>query len=462
MRLPIRTRLTAWYVAVLALVIAALGAFVVVRLRADMTADFDRSLRSAAGQIRAGYQAGGPKEFGSLGTGVVRVLPADSGAQLIRPGGGLADALGSDLPRTPLLTSADRRRVLRGGTVTITTHGRSDGEPFRVFATGVTRRGERDALVVASSLEGVDSAVHRVLVLLLIAGPAVLLAVAAGGWWITRAALRPVEELTRQAERIEVDRLDERVAVPRRSDEIAHLAATLNRMLDRLRRGVEDKRRLVADASHELRTPLAVMRSELDVALGYERLQPEARAVLASAREEVGRMTRTVENLLTLARADEGELELLRRPVALRAVVDEVVADLGPIAAERGVTVTACGDGARADADRDRLRQVAANLVDNAIKHSRRGGEVRAEAWRANGEAGLRVSDDGTGIPAQALAHVFDRFYRADGARGSTNGGSGLGLAICREIVVAHGGRIWVESEEGRGSRFSVALPASS
>jgi two-component system, OmpR family, sensor kinase len=169
-----------------------------------------------------------------------------------------------------------------------------------------------------------------------------------------------------------------------------------------------------------------------------------------------------VENLLTLARADEGELELLRRPVALRAVVDEVVADLGPIAAERGVTVTASGDPARADADRDRLRQVTANLVDNAIKHSRRGGEVRAEAWRANGEAGLRVSDDGTGIPAEALPHVFDRFYRADGARGSTNGGSGLGLAICREIVVAHGGRIWVESEEGRGSRFSVALPASS
>jgi signal transduction histidine kinase len=178
-------------------------------------------------------------------------------------------------------------------------------------------------------------------------------------------------------------------------------------------------------------------------------------------REEVGRMTRTVEDLLTLARADEGRLELLRRPFALRDVVDEVAADLGPIAAAKDVSLMAAGDGATVDADRDRIRQVVANFVDNAVKYSRPGDAVRVDTWTEDGEAGVRVRDDGVGIPADALPHVFDRFYRVDSARVRESGGSGLGLAICQEIAAAHGGRVWAESEEGRGSSFSLALPAS-
>ena len=461
MRVPIRARLTAWYVALLAVVIVALGAFVVIRLRADMTADFDRSLRSAAAQISAGYERGGPLEFTSLSTTVRRVLPADSGSQLIAAGGRIADAAGPDLPPTPLVDAGQRRRVLAGGTVLDTARGPSDSERFRVFATRVQRGTRREVIVVASSLEGVDAAVHRVLVLLLIAGPVALAAVAAGGWWLARSALRPVDRLTREAERIEVDSLHERVRVPPRSDEVAHLAVTLNRMLERLDRGVEDKRRLVADASHELRTPLAVMRSELDVALAYEELQPEARDVLESTREEVERMSRTVDNLLTLARADEGRLELLRRQFDLRAVADEVALELEPVANERGVALTATGEGATVDGDRERVRQVAANFVDNAVKYSPPGGSVRIEVTRGEHEAELRVSDDGLGIPAHALPHVFDRFYRVDSARDRDSGGSGLGLAICREIASAHGGRVHAESEEGRGSSFALVLPAT-
>jgi signal transduction histidine kinase len=233
-------------------------------------------------------------------------------------------------------------------------------------------------------------------------------------------------------------------------------------MLDRLDRGLAERKRLVADASHELRTPLAVMRSELDVALAYDDLEPPAAEVLASAREEVETMTRTVENLLTLARVDEGRLELLRQPLELRRIVDEVAADIGPIAADRGITVRASGEPAEVSADRDRLRQVVANFVDNAVKYSHHGDEVRIATWRENGEAGVTVADDGVGLPAHALSVVFDRFYRVDDARVREQGGSGLGLAICREIAVAHGGRVWAESEPGRGARFSLALPAAS
>jgi two-component system OmpR family sensor kinase len=457
-RFPIRVRLTLWYVGLLAVVVAALGAFVVVRLRADLIADFDRSLRSSAAQIRRGYQRGGRFEL-RVSAEVLRALPGDAGSQLVTADGRVARATGRDLPPAPLISAAQRRAVLAGHDLRATAHARTDTEPFRVFATLAVRGGKRYALVVASSLEGVDAAVHRVLVLLLLAGPVVLLATAAGGWLLARKALRPVARMTAQAERIEVDRLDERVPVPRSSDEVAQLAVTLNHMLDRLHRGVEDKRRLVADASHELRTPLAVMRAELDVALAYDDLQPEAARVLTSTREEVERMTRTVENLLTLARVDEGRLELLRRPFELREIVDDVAAELGALA-DRRIDVAAGGDRAIVDADRDRVRQVVANLVDNAVKYSRAGGRVRVITWRDDGEAGVSVADAGAGIPARALPYVFDRFYRADGGR--AGGGSGLGLAICREIVVAHGGRIWAESEEGRGSRFSLALPAQS
>ena len=461
MRLPIRVRLTAWYVGLLALAIVVLGAFVVVSLRATLTDDVEHSLRSSAKEIRAGYERGGELRFESLSRTTLRVLPADSGAQLIAPDGRLAGSTGADIPREPLLTARQRGEVLAGRNLIFTTHARNDDEPFRVFATLVRRGSERDALAVASSLEGVDAAVHKVRTLMLLAGPPLLLVVAAGGWLLARKALRPVARVTEQADRIEVDRLDERVPVPRTSDEVAHLAETVNRMLDRLHRGVEERRRLVADASHELRTPLAVMRSELDVALAYDDLQPEAALVLASAREEVERMTRIVENLLTLARVDEGRLELLKRPFELGDVADEVAAELGPIAADKGVSVEASGERAEVIADRERVRQVVANLVHNAVKYSPPGGEVRIVTWVAGGEAGVHVEDSGTGIPADALEHVFDRFYRVDSARVRDTGGSGLGLAICREIAVAHGGRVWAESEEGRGSRFSLALPGA-
>jgi len=313
--------------------------------------------------------------------------------------------------------------------------------------------------VVAKSLADVNRSVDRLIVLLLVGGGAALALTAAGGWWLAGKALRPVARMISQAQRIGIDRLDDRVPVPRVSDELADLARTLNGMLDRLQRGVEEKHRLVADASHELRTPLAVMRSELDVALMDRDLPAEARDVLASAREEVDRMSRTVENLLTLARVDEGRLELLHGPVALSEVASSVAESLQPVAEARGVIVDVEGAARPVAGDRDRLEQVVANLVQNAVAHSDPGGAVHVRVWQNGHGVGATVSDDGRGIPASDRPHVFERFYRVDAARAGDGGGSGLGLAICREIVLAHGGRIGVESEEGRGSAFSFSVP---
>jgi signal transduction histidine kinase len=176
-------------------------------------------------------------------------------------------------------------------------------------------------------------------------------------------------------------------------------------------------------------------------------------------RDEVDVMSRTVDNLLTLAQADEGHLELLTSRVDLRDAIQAATRPLLPLAATRGVTVETSADAIEVQADPQRLHQALSNFIENAIKFAPSGGSVVVRAWQQAEEVGVTVIDDGPGIPAEAREHVFDRFYRVDGARGRQAGGSGLGLAICQEIVSAHGGRLWVDSEVGRGSAFSLALP---
>jgi two-component system OmpR family sensor kinase len=230
-------------------------------------------------------------------------------------------------------------------------------------------------------------------------------------------------------------------------------------MLVRIERGVLEKHRLLADASHELRTPLAIMRNEIDVALVADELPEAAREVLASAREEVDRMTRTTTNLLTSAQADEGRLELFTTPTDLRRLVDDAVRALRPLAAAKGVRLVAGGDPWEVQADPPRLLLVLTNLVDNAVKYSPSGGTVRIETWRRDEEVGVTVTDQGPGIADADAEHLFDRFYRAGNHLTAHLGGTGLGLAISREVAVAHGGRVWVERSPEGGSAFSLALP---
>lgn len=292
-----------------------------------------------------------------------------------------------------------------------------------------------------------------------LAGPPALAAAALGGWWLARRAPLPVERMRSKAEEIGVDRLDDRFAVPRAPDELRHLAVALNAMLDRLQEGFREQHRLIADASHQLRAPLAVMRAELDLSLVDDDLSPAAHAVLRSARDEVDKMIRAVENLLTLAQVDEGRLELLMTPVALHEAIEAAAGPLRPLAAAKRLRLDLDGEPCEAHADPQRLHQALTNLIENAIKFVEPGGEVRITAWSGSAEVGVTVMDNGPGIPADARPQVFDRFYRVERAGGREVGGSGLGLAICREIANAHGGRLWVDSEEGRGSAFWLALP---
>jgi two-component system, OmpR family, sensor kinase len=459
-RLPIRARLTAWYAALLAVIILALGVFLVLQLRSDLLAAVDRDVRSAAERIGAGYGREGTEEFLEVSE---QVLPSGGSAAQVQDADGRVllvhgDAV-ADRRMSPPSATAD---AMHGTPRMLTVSLGPERQDYRALVSPVRRLGERQVLVTAESLEKVQESVERVIVLLLLAGPAALAATALGGWWLARKALLPVERITSEAEQIGIDRLHERVAVPDGRDEIEHLATTLNAMLDRLEEGIDEQHRLVADASHELRTPLAVMRAELDVSLRGDELSPGAREVLESALEEVGRMSRTVDNLLMLAQVDEGKLRLLTRRVGLRGALEAAVRPLEPLASAKNVRLEVGGEPCDARADPQLLHQALTNLIENAIKYTPPGGQVRATAWRGGGEVGVTVADDGPGVPAEARAHVFDRFYRVDRARGRDGGGSGLGLAICREIAHAHSGRVWVESEAGSGSAFSLALPPAS
>jgi heavy metal sensor kinase len=458
-RLPIRARITLWYAVLLAAVVAGVGLFLVLQLRADLTAAVDRGLHPAAAQIADGYRAEGAPEAVDVARSVLTgERPA---AQILDPSGRVAVAWGDPVARAPMLTRAAAAAVLRDGELTRTVAlGRGD-QRFRLVARPTVRRGRRQVAVAVESMATVDRSVRGVVVLLLVAGPAALLATALGGWWLARRALRPIDRMTARAAAIDLDRIDERLVVPPTGDEVAHLATTLNAMLDRIERGVEEQHRLVADASHELRTPLAAMRAEIDVSLRADDLAPAARRVLDSTREEVDRMARTVDDLLVLASLDEGRLALLVEPLDLHDVASRAALALESLAAARGVSLVVDGPAAPAAGDPDRLEHAVRNLIENAIKFSPEGAEVAIATWAAGGEVGVTVRDQGPGVEPAIRERIFDRFFRADPSRTRATGGSGLGLAICREIVAAHGGRVWVEDADAAASAFSLALPAA-
>jgi len=457
--LPIRARLTVWYSLFLVVTLVAVGAFLVIELRTDLRSTIDRQVRTGSGAIVQNYISDGVAGFRATSAAALRRSGSD--AQVLASDGRVTVFYG-ELARHPMLTGTTAAMALANKLQLLDVRLGPASEPFRVLATPVAVHTGLQLVVVAAPLQGVNEAVGRILKLLLIAGPAAMLVAGLGAWWLLRRALQPVERMRRKAEEIGIDQLHERLAPPKVTDEVGQLATTLNAMLDRLEAGVKANRQLIADASHELRTPLAAMRVELDVSLRDARRTEAERAVLQSVREDVDRMSRTVDNLMTLARADEGRLDLIQSDVELDAALEAAAALLRPLAEAKRVRLRMAVEPSRTFGDPNRLQLALANLIENAIKYTPPGGEVTLSSWRRGAEAGVTVADTGPGIPEDEQAHVFDRFYRIDRSRSRESGGSGLGLAICREIAHAHRGRVWVESDEGKGSAFSIALRARS
>jgi two-component system OmpR family sensor kinase len=327
------------------------------------------------------------------------------------------------------------------------------GVDYRLRATPVDDR----FVVVGEPLEDRDEALDGLLAQLLVVLPIALGISSVVGYLVAGAALRPVEAMRRRAGAITPDSAERRLPLPRAQDEIHRLGETLNAMLGRLDEGLARERRFVSDASHELRTPLAALRTELELATRRPRSHEELEAALGSAGEEVERLVRLAEDLLVLARADDGRLPLRVEQHSAASVVDAVASRNEQRAAAHGRRLeTSTPPELTLRGDRERLEQALDGLVDNALRHG--AGTVRVAARAENGRVVLSVSDRGTGFPATFLPHAFERFSRGDPAR--SGGGAGLGLAIVDAIARAHGGTAHAANVESGGADVWLSLPS--
>ncbi|MEA2155502.1 MAG: hypothetical protein QOE11_1642 [Solirubrobacteraceae bacterium] len=445
-RLPVRWRLTLAFAAVMAIVLVATGLFVHARLATSLDASIDRSLRSRAADVAALAQQ---SEHGlaESDAGAGRRVPAL--AQLIDARGRVVDRTGG-LPAQPLLAPAALARARSGRQDVRETRLR--GEPVRLIAEPVRAQDQRMVVIVGASLADRERALDNLAGVLLIGGPAALLLASLAGYLLTGAALAPVEAMRRRAADFSAHDLGQRLPAAGGDDELGRLGRTLNEMLERVDAAVARERTFVADASHELRSPLAMLRTELDL-IGREGATGAAlRQAVGSGIEETDRLSRLVDDLLLLSRADDRRLALRVRPVP--------AADLLRAAADRagdprvGVGAT---DGAAVLADAERVGQALDNLLANALRYADR--RIVLELRARGRSVELHVVDDGPGFPAGFLPRAWERFARADAGR--TEDGTGLGLAIVRTIAECHGGATGARNAAAGGADVWITLPAT-
>lgn len=444
-RVPIRVRLTLAFAVAMAIVIGAMAALVYLRVDRSLLGSVDQTLRAQV------------KEASSRRTRDERSLvdPDVAGgqtlAQVIDGNGTVVRSTPANL--RPLLEPGDARRAAAGASLFRTVSLRTPAGRWRALSAPLRGGG---AIVVARSLTPHDDALAKISRELAIAGPLAVLLAALAGYGLAAAALRPVETMRRRAARVTADS-PAVLPVPRARDEIARLALTLNDMLSRLHGALEHERRFVADASHELRTPVALLRTELELALRRPRSHDELTASLRSALEETERLSRLADDLLLLARAEEGSLPIRRARTELRPLFEDVTRRFAARARDAGRAVRAVDTDAVVDADRARVEQALDNLVDNALAYG--AGDVVLSAETDNGRVEVHVADSGAGFDEAFLGRAFERFSRADEARG--RGGSGLGLSIVQLIAAAHGGDAGAENRPGGGADVWLSLPRS-
>jgi heavy metal sensor kinase len=323
-----------------------------------------------------------------------------------------------------------------------------------------TSGGARYLIEAGAPMDEVQADLRHWLMFLVGVLPVVAVVALGGGYVLVKRALSAVDRIAMSAERISSQNLSERLPVARTGDELERLSVSLNHMIERLDAAFQQSRRFVADASHELRTPLTIIRGELESLVKSAQLRAEWRDRVGSALEEVERLASIVEGLFAISRLDAGEAAAEWVAFDLAQLAASTAEQMGLLAEDKKIQVT-CGDsrGIWVEGDRARLKQVVVNLLDNAIKYTPEGGAVSLNVTADNGKAILEVADNGMGIPSELLPRVFERFFRVDKARSREPGGAGLGLSIVKSICTAHYGRVEVNSEPGRGSRFRVELP---
>jgi heavy metal sensor kinase len=454
----LKTRIAVWYISLSTLVLVGLGVALYLIISHSMMNDRRAVIAQDLEKLPHVAQRYGNRGVDRLldeAQEEIPLKPADEFVQIFRPDGvsvaSSANLRGRSLPFRPELANATSPFA------TISTSG--DGSPALLGVSRIDINNAPYFAAIAVSLESVRSIQRRLLITLGVSIPIAILLSLLGGAVLARQAIEPLDRMTNTAQMISAEHLNERIQLQRPDIELQRLAISFNEMLDRLDQSFRQIRQFTADASHELRTPVTILMGETDLALNGLLDYEECRAALSSRREELQRMSRTIDDLLTLSQFDHSQQTLHRKPVDFSDLVIEVCEQQRNQAKSKGVeleltkTVPAMMDG-----DSSRLRQMVRNLLDNAIKYTPGGGKVSIELEQSNGNFELRVSDNGIGIPRDDLPRIFDRFYRADKARTRAEGGTGLGLSIVKEIAEAHGGRVEVQSQMGTGTVLTVVF----
>ena len=433
-RVPIRLRLTLAFAIAMAVVLLATGLFLYLRLEAALDQAIDQSLRGRADDVAALVRVSG---FALREEGWSRLVDQEANvAQVLDPDGVILDSTpgvgGHRLLTDPQLARAAQAMIMVDRPLV---PGFDD--PLRLLATPVQGQDGPVVVIVGASVEEQKEALESLLAQMLLGGPIVLLLASLLGYSLAAATLRPVESMRREAEAVSAAKPGRRLPLPPADDEIARLGRTLNTMLGRLESALARERQFVSDASHELRTPLAALRTELEIALRRKRTPEEMEAAMRSAEEETERLCRLAEDLLVLARADDGSLPVRQEQLPATELLTAVRERYGLQAADVGRPLQIqADDQLELHVDRLRVEQALGNLVENALLHGR--GRILLIARRRDGRVQLHVRDEGAGFPPEFIERAFDRFSRSDSARQGP--GVGLGLAIVDLIARAHGG----------------------
>ncbi len=461
----IRTRLTLWYVGILALVIiafAGLTYFLVVRVLAQAT---DENLAEMARNFKVSLEAEQSDELEktSIEKNMIEAVSEsrfrDYDFAVYAESGRL---IASTIPDANFDANFVKTNASSASYSTITI----GSDNFRVFRLPLEFGAAKYQLFILHSLDDQNEFLERLRSIFLVAVPLALLLAGLSGYFLARKSLAPVVDMSRRAATIGATNLHERLPVKNERDELGNLAQVINALLLRLENSFEQQRRFMADASHELRTPLAIVRGESEIALSKEnRANEELRESLAVVHDESKRLTRIVEDLFTLARADSGQFKADFAEIYLDEMLADCVRVVRVLAEKQNVSLRFSVAGEMPmRGDEQLLRRLFINLLDNAIKYNRDGGQISVGGEKTEGVYRITISDTGAGISIEEQTKIFERFYRADKARSraseTTTSGAGLGLSIARWIAGLHAGEIELVFSNESGSTFAVTVPA--
>jgi heavy metal sensor kinase len=464
--LPIKWKLTIWYGVILALILVVFSSGVYVYFRNGLQQSIDTKIRSIgevlSSSITETHNQTVLSNFERYLENVLGRKPKGKFIQIIDRSGKIGAKM-SDIETETVPTSfGTLERALKGEIVYETIGER---RPRLRMVTIPTLENKADTkkitsiVQVGTSLEDFDETMTKLFIILVIGIPTSLSATIVVGYFMAKKALRPIDRIRKAAVKISSTNLDERIDIGTRRDELARLAETFNAMISRLKDAFLRVNQFSLDVSHELKTPLTILKGETEVALRKERGNEEYKRLLVSSLEEVDRMTRIIDDLLFLSKADPKDVRLNIEDVGLRDLLVDVCMDMKIFADRKDIdlSINELGD-ARIKGDELKLRRMFLNIVENGIKYTQEGGRVEVSSVVNDGYVQVNVKDNGVGISEEDIKYVFDRFYQADRSR-RREGGSGLGLSISKWIAEAHKGSIQVESQPLNGSLFSIKLP---